>query len=695
MIFDAPWAPLAVERKFDFMIRSAKALLLVLFLGSVSFAQTPSDPASDAGKADAYYHFAMGRLYAELASSYSNQNEYVAKAIEHYQQALKLDPTAGIIFEELTDLYVQTGRLQDAISQAEDLLKQNPDNLDARRTLGRIYLRAISNPREGSIDEGMLRSAIDQYKKITEKDPKDAESWVILGRLHRVANNSVDSEKAYNEALKTDPDNEDALTGLAVMYADLGDNDRAIEKLKTATDKAPNERTLGALADAYERARDFKNAAEVLKRALALAPDSGRIQLALANNLMQSGQLDEALKIYQALADDDPHDSELRLRLAEIYRSQHDLAKAREQLDAAKQIDPGDMGVSYEEVNLLEAEGKSDAAIAKLKEMLSESARVNYSAAQAAGRATMLKRLGFLYRNAGQTAQAVEVFRQAATLDTENPSESAILIVETYRQAKDLESAQREADAAVKKYPDDRGVRVTHADTLADRGKVDEAVAEVKALAKGGAADYQIQLELAQLYEKGKRWADMGKALDAAEALAKADDDKETVFFMRGAMYEREKKYDQAEAQFRKVIEMNPRNAGALNYLGYMLADRAVRLDEAHELIKKALDLDPQNGAYLDSMGWVYYRQGKFSDAADLLVQALDRIGQDATVHDHLGDVYIKLGKTKEAIAQWQASVKEFESGPPSDNDPEELSKVTKKLESARVKLAKETGSQK
>jgi tetratricopeptide (TPR) repeat protein len=672
------------------MIRSAKALLLVLFLGSVSFAQTPSDPASDAGKADAYYHFAMGRLYAELAGSYSNQNDYVAKAIEHYQQALKLDPTAGIVFEELTDLYVQAGRLQDAISQAEELLKQKPDNLDARRMLGRIYLRAISNPREGSINEGMLRNAIDEYKKITEKDPKDAESWVILGRLYRVSNNTVDSEKAYNEALKTDPDNEDALTGLAVMYADLGDNDRAIEKLKTATDKAPNERTLSALADAYERAHDFKNAAEILKRALALAPDSGRIQLALANNLMQSGQLDEALKIYQALADDDPHDSELRLRLAEIYRSQHDLTKAREQLEAAKQIDPGDMGVSYEDVNLLEAEGKSDAAIAKLKGMLSESARVTYSAAQAAGRATMLKRLGFLYRNAGQTAQAVEVFRQAATLDTENASESAILIVETYRQAKDLDSAQREADAAVKKYPDDRGVRVTHADTLADRGKVDEAVAEVKALAKG-APDYQIQLELAQLYEKGKRWADMGKALDAAEALSKADDDKETVLFMRGAMYERLKKYDQAEAQFRKVIDMNPRNAGALNYLGYMLADRAVRLDEAHELVKKALDLDPQNGAYLDSMGWVYYRQGKFADAEDLLVRALDRMGQDATVHDHLGDVYMKLGKTKEAIAQWQASVKEFESGPTSDNDPEELSKVSKKLESARVRLAKET----
>jgi predicted negative regulator of RcsB-dependent stress response len=90
-------------------------------------------------------------------------------------------------------------------------------------------------------------------------------------------------------------------------------------------------------------------------------------------------------------------------------------------------------------------------------------------------------------------------------------------------------------------------------------------------------------------------------------------------------------------------------------------------------------------------MGWVCYRQGKFADAEDLLVRALDRIGQDATVHDHLGDVYLKLGKTKEAIAQWQASVKEFEAGPPSESDPEALAKVSKKLESARVRLAKET----
>jgi len=196
---------------------------------------------------------------------------------------------------------------------------------------------------------------------------------------------------------------------------------------------------------------------------------------------------------------------------------------------------------------------------------------------------------------------------------------------------------------------------------------------------------------LAQIYEKGKRFPEMSKALDDAEKLATSDDEKENLYFMRGAMFERLKKYDESEAAFRKVLALNPENAGALNYLGYMLADRNIRLDEAHQLIQKALDTDPDNGAYLDSMGWVYFRQGKLDEAQGLLQKALDRIGQDATVHAHLGDVYFKLGKTKEAIAQWQASLKVYQSGSQTDTDPDEVAKVSKKLDEARVRLAQET----
>jgi len=139
-------------------------------------------------------------------------------------------------------------------------------------------------------------------------------------------------------------------------------------------------------------------------------------------------------------------------------------------------------------------------------------------------------------------------------------------------------------------------------------------------------------------------------------------------------------------------LELNPENSGALNYLGYMLVDHGMRVDEATQMIKKALDTDPDNGAYLDSLGWAYYRQGKFSEAETLLVRALDRIGQDPTVHDHLADVYLKLGKTKEAISQWQASLKEFQGFAGADSEPEDVAKVTRKLNAARLQLAKESG---
>src|ERR1043165_183943 len=101
------------------MIRLAKALLLVGSLGSMLFAQNAQAPAGTTNapddKSGAYYNFAMGRLYMVMAESQGNK-DYVAKAIRYYQEALKLDPSAGIIFEELTDLYIQTGRLRDAMT---------------------------------------------------------------------------------------------------------------------------------------------------------------------------------------------------------------------------------------------------------------------------------------------------------------------------------------------------------------------------------------------------------------------------------------------------------------------------------------------------------------------------------------------------------------------------------------------------
>jgi tetratricopeptide (TPR) repeat protein len=509
---------------------------------------------------------------------------------------------------------------------------------------------------------------------------------VMLGRLNGYLHNTPEAEKSFNNALQIDAANEDALVGLAELYGQMGDSKRAAEKLKAAVDKNPNPRTLFALARAYEDLNDFKDAADALKRALELGADEDQVVPEYAKALMYSDQADEALKLYQQLAAANPRNPEYQLHMAEIYLSQGETAKARTAINRAKVAAGNDPRVRYAEVSVLEAEDKNDQAIAAVKSILDDTAKKSYSDDEIKNRDIFLEKLAKLYVKSNQTAEAVDTYRQIATLDSSAAPAVEVAIISAYRAAKDLTKARAEADAALSKFPKDKGVIAEHATVLVDQGKVDEGVKELRNSTK--TPDFKVEIAIAQLYETAKRYPDMGKALDAAEKLTTTEDEKADIYFMRGAMYEHEKKLAESEAAFRKVLEISPNNPGALNYLGYMLADRNMKLDEAYTLVKKALDQDPANGAYMDSLAWVYYRQGKLSEAETLLIRALEKI-KDPTVHDHLGDVYFKEGKTPEAVAQWQASIKEYKEGNQADVEPSEMAKVTQKLQSAQAQLAK------
>jgi len=146
---------------------------------------------------------------------------------------------------------------------------------------------------------------------------------------------------------------------------------------------------------------------------------------------------------------------------------------------------------------------------------------------------------------------------------------------------------------------------------------------------------------------------------------------------------------------FRKVLVGDPQNATALNYLGYMLADRGIKLEEALGLIRKAVDLDPANGAYLDSLGWAYFKLGKYESAEDSLIKAAQRIDTDPTVQDHLGDLYQKTGRLKLAAAHWERAISEWNKTVAAEVDQNDVARVQKKLESAKMKLAKEDSENK
>jgi tetratricopeptide (TPR) repeat protein len=647
----------------------------------------------NSSRAEAYYHYSLGHMYEEMASAYGNRTDYVNKAIDNYRLTMKEDPSTTFLIEDIADLYRQSGRLREAVIEAENALKANPDDMNARRVLARIYTQQIGDSQSNHIDEAMLKRAVEQYRLITTKDPKDVESWIMLGRLLKISQSPSDSESAFQKALDQDPDNEDALSGLAMVYADTGDAHKASSLLERLTKKNPNPRAFALLASSYEQMHEYALAANAYKQALQLDPGRIEIKQALAQDLTASNQIDEALKLYQDIARTNPQDPQAFLRMSQIYSQQKKYALARQASDKAKALDPDNLEVRYNEVGLLVSEGKVQDAITTLKGILDQTAKKNYNPAEKGYRAMMLERLGLLYRNVEQYPQAVEAFRQIGVLDPDISARAEAQIIDTYRIAKDYAKADAESAATAKEYPEDRTLRSVRSELLSDEGKTGEAIADLKKGLDGNKAhDLETWIALANVYEKTHNFSEMGKALDSAEALASGKDDKVNVYFMRGVMLERQKKMPEAEAEFRRVLALDPENASALNYLGYMFADENTRLDEAQRFIQRALDQEPNNGAYLDSLGWVYFHMNRLEDAERELLRSVQFMSKDPTIHDHLGDVYFKQGKIKDAISQWQASLSEWNSTAPGDREPDEIAKVHKKLEGAKVRLAKSQG---
>jgi tetratricopeptide (TPR) repeat protein len=662
--------------------------LILLLVGGACWGQGNA-PVSSADRATAYYHYTLAHMYAELAGASTNRTEYVNNAIENYKAALKADPSSPLMAEELSDLYSQSGRMRDGQNDGEQAIKQNPNDLAAHRILARIYVRQIDAQR-GRVNEQMLRQATQEYQKITELAPKDANAWVWLGRLQSASQNTDAAERAFRKALDLEPDNEDGLTGLATVLGIKGDGTGAANLLKRAAEKDPSAESLTRLADAYEQMKEYGLAADTLRRALESNPPNGpELERKMAMFLISAERYDDALAAYQELVNDDPTDADSYLRMSQLYRQKRDMVKAHEASDKAKGLDPNSVEIKLNETYILRDEGKASEAIENLRSILQQSQRPTYTPDQVNARVQLLEQLAVMQQVADQTQPAVDSYRQIAVVDPSKAPHASAMIIGAYMGGKEFAKAQDEADAAVKKFPNDREVRVSRASLLAEMGKTDAAVADVKKLIDGK-NDLAIQLALSDLYVKGKKFDDAAKALDAAEKLSESQEEKIDVWFKRGAMFERQKNVAAAETEFRKVLAVMPDNPATLNYLGYMLTDRNIRLPEALAMIQKAVDSEPNNGAYLDSLGWVYFRMGRLPEAEDNMRRAVDLVPRDPTMHDHYAEVLFKASKVREAIAQWETSLREWQTSSPAELDAAEVAKVKDKLENARVQLARQ-----
>jgi tetratricopeptide (TPR) repeat protein len=697
------------------MNRLFRLSLMMIAVASVAVAQTsqrseaspepkPAQPTQPVqhkvDKASAYYHYTLAHMYEEMVTAYG-RSDLAAKATEEYRQAIEADPSSEFLTSALAELYVKTGRIADAVREAQDIIKRDPKNLEAHKLLGRIYLRSLGDIPGGSGSDNILKLAIDQYEQITKLDPTSVDDHLLLGRLYRLNNDLQKAEGELQTAIKLDPNSEEAVTTLAMLYTDEGDTAHALKVLSSIPDSARSAKLYSALGAAYEQRKDYKNAIDAYKHAIVLDRDNLDAIRGLAENEMNDGQLEAALEQYKVIADSNPEDAQTYVRMADIYRRQGKYDQALENLKRAETLVPDTMDVPYSIAAVYQAQGRYDEAAKILQDLIkkTEKSETGTSQADRNNRAIFVERLGMIYREQENYTAAVETFRKMLTLGDENARSGYQEIIDTYRDAKQWPQATAAAKEAIQKLPNDRDLRMVLDAQLADTGQLDQAVTDMRSMLKGGAEDRDVYVRLGIVYTRAKQWNDALQALAKAEEVSTKADDKAYVLFLRGDLYQRQKNFDAAEVEFKKVLSMtpptDPQAAATLNYLGYMNADRGVKLEESLNLIKQALTFEPNNPAYLDSVGWAYFKLGKYDLAEDNLNKAASHMGSDPTVQEHLGDLYQKTGRLKLAAAHWDRAVQEWNRTVPAEQDSEAFAKVQQKLDAAKVKLAKEDSSSK
>lgn len=256
-----------------------------------------------------------------------------------------------------------------------------------------------------------------------------------------------------------------------------------------------------------------------------------------------------------------------------------------------------------------------------------------------------------------------------------------------------LESLERYelAVAAYKQVPRDdpafHAAELGRAEALRRLERPDAAIEVLEQLARSHADLPIVHVTLGDMMRQMERYSSAVTAYDRALSLYPAEDAGQWfIYYARAIAYERLDIWDNAEADFRKALELNPDQPQVLNYLGYSLVEKQVKLDEALEMIERAVAARPDSGYIVDSLGWVLYRLGRYEEAVGHMERATELMPVDPIVNDHLGDVLWAVGRKLEAQFQWNRAL---------SFDPEEKDaiRIRRKLEVGLDVVLREEGA--
>jgi len=647
-------------------------------------------------RAASYYHYSLSKWYED--------NGDLPEALSQMRSALRYNPNSPAVHLELAALLEKSGNNREALENAEEAARLDPEDPDPHWFLAKIYFRN---------QNGGVAQAIQELEKLKDLTPQDEHVFYALGGAYFEQNQPEKAIAAYEmfQSLASSGDN--GYREIAKYYDHNGNEDKAIEYLNKGLKAEPDSaESLAMLALIYSKQNKNKEAVPVYRKLLEVTGGNPNVSRDLADALVNTNENGEALKLLDELVKNPGLAADLGIQTlrGKALFGLRKFPEATQTFQSILEAEPDALEARFLLGRVYEETGRYTEAAKVMTYLLDkgtgEEARSN--------RFVFQQHLAADYLEMGDYEKAISLYQDMAKVD---PKRTGPQLIQAYRVSKQFDKALSLGKDLSEKNPGDVEIGILYARALADAGKPREGTEVLARLLEENPDNIDLYVNLSQVYLQDKRYSDAEKILrqaetkspdnieiyvnlsqvylqnkrfaDAEQMLVLAEnkspdkEDNERLKIRLASVYEKQNDFDRAESIAKEILQADPQNAEALNYIGYMLADRGIRLEEAVNYVKEALAIEPQNGAYLDSLGWAFFKLNDLANAEKYLLEAGEIVRNDPTIEEHLGDLYFKTGNLQKARDFWTKSVN-------IGTEQEDVQKVRQKLDALEDTLRKQ-----
>lgn len=653
------------------ILRSRISVVLVTatLAGGFALADEAAPAASMSQSARAYHLYSMA-MQSLLERDY-------AEAIGLLEEAMEREPAPDLLLET-AQLYFSLNNVERATELAEFLLDKHPDHADAHRLLGDIYLsRAGEEPESADL----LSRAIQEYTSTLAFDPGNRETSRLLAEIYYQTGRLEEAAGVLDRfAARFNLDPQQALLHGKIL-TQLGRYGEAKSLLEQVVRERPDSmEAIDTLAALYEYQGSFDAAIDLYRPILADVGKRGYLLERIGTLQVRAGHYEEAIVSLEEARQLQPDNGRTFIFLAQAYENIGDSEAALRIYDEMIELEPDDLEARFHRSRLLHQEGELEQALAGFEQIVGSSG--DRGGALTDREATIIalaySQIGLIKLNSRDLDAAAEALGRALDLTPDPRPEMFLLLGRAELRRGYPRATERVVAEAMRRFPDDLDLRILEGEALIVKGDRPQARQFYRDLLDERGHPAQGYVSVSEALLRQELFEEADSFLQEGTLLHPGND---RLFFARGAANERLGRIGEAERFLIKAIGLNPDNAMALNYLGYMLADRGLKLDDSIAYIERALAMDPKNAAYLDSLGWALFKLSRFEPAEQHLRAAARYDRFDPTIREHLGDLLDATGRPEEALQEW-----EFALG----HEPEEPDRLREKVDRVRSKLGLE-----